>query len=86
MCWYTDLIPMIYQPQARVPAFIIYPEWNQAEAVGRHREGAVDEDEAPEYLGPLPLAFLLVGVCLAVFLISLDRTIITTVSTCTFVR
>ena len=39
-----------------------------------------EEKDENVYPGPLPLAFLIIGLCLSVFLISLDRTIITTVS------
>ncbi|KAK5079432.1 hypothetical protein LTS08_008843 [Lithohypha guttulata] len=38
--------------------------------------GPTDDDH--EYPGPLPLALIIVGICLSVFLISLDRNIITT--------
>ena len=49
-----------------------------------HREvlgeaaGKADDDE--EYPAPLPLTLIIIGVCLSVFVISLDRNIITTVS------
>ena len=39
----------------------------------------VDED-AHEYPGPLALSLLTIGICLSVFLVSLDRTIVATVS------
>ena len=32
-----------------------------------------------EYPGPLALSFLTIGICLSVFLVSLDRTIVATV-------
>ncbi len=35
--------------------------------------------EAAEYPGPLPLSLLTIGICLSVFLVSLDRTIVATV-------
>lgn len=38
-----------------------------------------EDDDENVYPGPLPLAMLITGLCLSVFLISLDRTIITTV-------
>jgi hypothetical protein len=38
-----------------------------------------EETEENVYPEPLPLAILIIGLCLSVFLISLDRTIITTV-------
>ena len=40
--------------------------------------GPSEEDET-EYPGPLALALIIVGICLSVFIISLDRNIITTV-------
>jgi hypothetical protein len=39
-----------------------------------------EDEEQNVYPGPLPLTILIIGLCLSVFLISLDRTIITTVS------
>jgi hypothetical protein len=41
--------------------------------------GPSDDDDA-EYPGPLPLTLIIIGICLSVFIISLDRNIITTVS------
>jgi hypothetical protein len=79
MCWYTDLIPMIYQPRAQEPTFLVYPSLDRTDSSGSNGNGAVDDGKTSEYLAPLPLAFLIVGICLAVLLISLDRTIITTV-------
>lgn len=46
--------------------------------VGAGEEGKVEEDEV-KYPGPLGLFILITGIALSVFLISLDRTIITTV-------
>ena len=44
------------------------------------RPHRVDAAEDPhEYPGPLALSFLTVGICLSVFLVSLDRTIVATV-------
>ena len=43
--------------------------------------GPADEDDPTEYPGPLPLALIVLGICLSVFIISLDRNIITTVHT-----
>merc|ERR1711939_1045607 len=40
--------------------------------------GPADEDDPTEYPGPLPLALIVLGICLSVFIISLDRNIITT--------
>lgn len=51
-------------------------------------EGLEDKNQIEEkgdvnvYPGPLPLTILIIGLCLSVFLISLDRTIITTVYLC----
>jgi hypothetical protein len=42
------------------------------------QQANVEEDETV-YPGPLPLSILVIGIALSVFLISLDRTIITTV-------
>lgn len=39
----------------------------------------IQEADDAEYPGPVPLAILLISICLVVFLVSLDRTIITTV-------
>lgn len=39
----------------------------------------VTESQTQIYPGPVPLSILIVGLCLSVFLVSLDRTIITTV-------
>ena len=39
------------------------------------------KEDLTEYPGPLKLTILIIGICLAVFLNSLDRTIITTVNT-----
>ena len=41
--------------------------------------GAMEEEDGNVYPGPLQLAVLIIGLCLSVFIISLDRTIITTV-------
>jgi hypothetical protein len=38
-----------------------------------------DDDDPTEYPGPLSLALIVTGICLSVFIISLDRVIITTV-------
>lgn len=46
----------------------------------RHRPTkSLVEDPETQYPGPLPLALIVAGVCLSVFIISLDRSIITTV-------
>ena len=37
-------------------------------------------EDAHEYPGPLALSLLTIGICLSVFLVSLDRTIVATVS------
>jgi len=42
-----------------------------------HRVEAVEDPH--EYPGPLALSFLTIGICLSVFLVSLDRTIVATV-------
>ena len=44
------------------------------EAAGR------TDDDAQEYPRPLALSLIILGICLAVFIISLDRNIIATVS------
>lgn len=44
------------------------------EAAGPHKD-----DESVQYPGPLTLTPILIGICLSVFIISLDRNIITTV-------
>ena len=43
------------------------------------KKAGEQEDDENIYPGPLPLTILIIGLCLSVFLISLDRTIITTV-------
>ena len=43
-----------------------------------HRVEAVEDPH--EYPGPLALTLLTIGICLSVFLVSLDRTIVATVS------
>ena len=46
----------------------------------KKRPHRVESAEDPhEYPGPLPLSLLTVGICLSVFLVSLDRTIVATV-------
>jgi len=59
-------------------------EANKAETGGEGEGGEENESETeneePIYPGPWALTFLLIGLCLSIFLISLDRTIITTVS------
>jgi len=42
--------------------------------------GEEKEEDENVFPGPLPLSILIIGIALSVFLISLDRTIITTVS------
>lgn len=49
-----------------------------AEKLEIESDGGAEDDEN-DYPGPLPLTILVIGLCLSVFLISLDRTIITTV-------
>jgi hypothetical protein len=80
MCWYSGLVPMLYQPQIQPPMYTSYPLPDQIEDGSEKTESILD-DQKIEYLKTLPLTFLVFGICLAVFLISLDRTIITTVST-----
>ena len=47
----------------------------------KRRPHRVEQEEDPnDYLSPLPLAILTLGICLSVFLVSLDRTIVATVS------
>ena len=47
----------------------------------KRRLHRVEQEEDPnDYLSPLPLALLTLGICLSVFLVSLDRTIVATVS------
>lgn len=53
-------------------------EDDRQDTTERLEEQAETEDENV-YPGPLPLTILIIGLCLSVFLISLDRTIITTV-------
>ena len=51
----------------------------QASAERLESQDAQEEGDEIVYPGPLPLTILIIGLCLSVFLISLDRTIITTV-------
>ena len=47
----------------------------------KRRLHRVEQEEDPnDYLSPIPLALLTLGICLSVFLVSLDRTIVATVS------
>lgn len=47
----------------------------------KRRPHRVEQEEDPnDYLSPIPLALLTLGICLSVFLVSLDRTIVATVS------
>jgi hypothetical protein len=55
-------------------------EFEKMEELSLGADGDGVEEEEIEYPGPLALSFLIIGLCLSVFLISLDRTIITTVS------
>jgi hypothetical protein len=41
--------------------------------------GVILEEPDTQYPSPLPLALIVLGICLSVFVISLDRTIVTTV-------
>ena len=41
--------------------------------------GVTLEEPDTQYPSPLPLALIVLGICLSVFVISLDRTIVTTV-------
>lgn len=51
----------------------------EAGLIGDSTNIAQDEDDESQYPGPLALGILLISICLEVFLVSLDRTIITTV-------
>ena len=47
----------------------------------KRRQHRVEAAEDPhDYPGPLALSLLTIGICLSVFLVSLDRTIVATVS------
>lgn len=59
-------------------------EWENERAANKERDhsrdsGTTTAEDDIIYPGPLPLAILLISICLVVFLVSLDRTIITTV-------
>jgi len=60
--------------------------WKEIEApvtppeVEEIKEVAKEEEDEVNYPGPLGLFILITGIALSIFLISLDRTIITTVS------
>ena len=62
------------------------PTFEEIKPAGRRktrkrRPHRVEQEEDPnDYLSPLPLALLTLGICLSVFLVSLDRTIVATVS------
>ena len=62
------------------------PTFEEIKPTGRRkkrkrRPHRVEQEEDPnDYLSPLPLALLTLGICLSVFLVSLDRTIVATVS------
>ena len=67
-----------------VPAAPVFQRINPAHPIkawkrrSRRTEAARDPNEYP---GPLALSLLTVGICLSVFLVSLDRTIVATVRT-----
>lgn len=54
-------------------------EVEEAERNGKLRKAAAAAEDDGAYLQGLPLGLLVLGLCLVVFLISIDRTIITTV-------
>ena len=62
------------------------PTFEEIKPAGRRkkrkrRPHRVEQEEDPnDYLSPIPLALLTLGICLSVFLVSLDRTIVATVS------
>ncbi|KAJ9612548.1 hypothetical protein H2200_004145 [Cladophialophora chaetospira] len=62
----------------------IYPierRKTQGETAGQADEdGEAEDEDNNEYPGPLPLSLVVLGICLAVFIVSLDRSIITTVN------
>lgn len=69
--------------QPAAPATSVFEEINPAgKSKGRkRRQHRVEAAEDPlEYPGPLALTILTIGICLSVFLVSLDRTIVATVS------
>ncbi|KAJ9499942.1 hypothetical protein H2202_004332 [Exophiala xenobiotica] len=55
----------------------VRPLENRRKVLGE-AAGPAAEDDPTEYPGPLPLALIVLGICLSVFIISLDRNIITT--------
>ena len=57
------------------------PETGYTVAETEHTETAETNVEN-QYPKPLALSILMLGICLAVFLLALDRTIVTTVSSC----
>ncbi len=64
------------------PALPVLEETRSARARNgpKKRPHVVEAAEDPhEYPGPLPLSLLTIGICLSVFLVSLDRTIVATV-------
>ena len=64
----------------------VSPTFEEIKPAGRRkkhkrRPHRVEQEEDPnDYLSPVPLALLTLGICLSVFLVSLDRTIVATVS------
>ena len=50
-----------------------------AEKEGEDENATDGDDEEDRYLKPVPLLLLMIGLCIAVFLLSLDRTIVVTV-------
>jgi len=67
------------------PAIVVAPTFEEIKPAGKEkarkrRQHRVEAAEDPhEYPGPLALALLTIGICLSVFLVSLDRTIVATV-------
>jgi len=55
-------------------------EENHSDAYDPAQPSVVASSETPVYPGPLSLSLLTIGICLSVFLVSLDRTIIAQVS------
>ena len=68
-----------------VPILDGRPDQNPQDSLGSSNfdlpahPGVILEEPDTQYPSPLPLALIVLGICLSVFVISLDRTIVTTV-------
>lgn len=74
--------PLLDSQESSISGVIPEKKQDEEKAAAKKEEGkSIEErdDEGNLYPGRLPLTFIIIGLCLSVFLISLDRTIITTV-------